>query len=138
MAGSQSDGQKKILERNLDQSDDIKKYWWSQSWKLYFGSTLTKWALTMPIVTTISQQVEVFCGLSFTTSEHHTHAGHSRILRDNEDVQKLVGWFESHDPFPFSDFVVPVSTGILGDETINCHRAFECGNSSKSNIGEKN
>ncbi|GBN66391.1 hypothetical protein AVEN_231622-1 [Araneus ventricosus] len=92
----------------------------------------------MPIVRTVSQQVEDFCGLSFTTSEHHTDATDSRILRDKENAQKLVGWFESHNPFPASDFVMSISTGILGDETINCHRAFESGNSLMSCIVGKN
>ncbi|GBN04070.1 hypothetical protein AVEN_192737-1 [Araneus ventricosus] len=67
-------------------------------------------------------------GLSFTTSEHHTDAIDSRILRDNEDVPKLVDWFESHDPFPTRDFVMSIRIGNLGAKTINCHRAFECGN----------
>ncbi|GBO05090.1 hypothetical protein AVEN_88591-1 [Araneus ventricosus] len=62
-----------------------------------FDSTLTKWILTKPIITAASQQVADFCGLSFTSSEHHTDASDSKILRDNEDVQELVGWFESHD-----------------------------------------
>ncbi|GBL74027.1 hypothetical protein AVEN_230941-1 [Araneus ventricosus] len=101
-------------------------------------STLTKCILTMPIATTVSQQVEDFCGLSFTTFEHHTYARDSRILRDNEDVQKLVDWFESHNPFPFSDFVVSISTGILEHEAINCHRGFEWGNSSMSCIVGQN
>ncbi|GBM73012.1 hypothetical protein AVEN_152316-1 [Araneus ventricosus] len=87
-------------------------------------STLTKWILTMSIVTTISYQVKDFCGLSFIASEHHTDARNSRILRDNDDVQKLGSWFESRNPFPVSDFVMSIGTGILGDETVNCHRAF--------------
>ncbi|GBN48288.1 hypothetical protein AVEN_212567-1 [Araneus ventricosus] len=63
-------------------------------------STLMKWILTMPNVTTISQRVEDFRGLSLITSEHHTNTRDSRVLCDNEDIQKLAIWFESHDPFP--------------------------------------
>ncbi|GBL88224.1 hypothetical protein AVEN_117806-1 [Araneus ventricosus] len=80
----------------------------------------------MPIVTTVSQHVEDLYRLSFTTSEHHTAAINSREMRDNEDVQKRVGWFESNDPFPVSNFVMSISNRILGDEAINCHRAFKC------------
>ncbi|GBN56177.1 hypothetical protein AVEN_29965-1 [Araneus ventricosus] len=69
---------------------------------------------TLQKYSTVSQQVEYFCGQSLTTSEQHTDARDSRILRDNEDVQKLLGWFEYHDPFPVSDFVMPINTGILG------------------------
>ncbi|GBM70177.1 hypothetical protein AVEN_11761-1 [Araneus ventricosus] len=86
----------------------------------------------MSIVTTVSQ--EDFCGLPSIISEHYIDARDSRILRDSEDVQKPVGSFESRDPFPVSDFVMSISTGILGDETINCHIASECGNSSMSCI----
>ncbi|GBM87951.1 hypothetical protein AVEN_195187-1 [Araneus ventricosus] len=88
----------------------------------------------MPAVTNVSKQVEDFYILSFTTSEHHTDATDSRILRDNEKLQKLVGWFEFQDPFAISAFVISISTGILKDETINCNRTFECGNYSMSCI----
>ncbi|GBO21355.1 hypothetical protein AVEN_150857-1 [Araneus ventricosus] len=81
-----------------------------------------------------------FCGLSFTISEHHAYPRDSRILSDNEDFQKLVGWFESYlslESFPVSDFVMSINTGILGAETLNCYRAFECGNFSTSYITGK-
>ncbi len=101
-------------------------------------STLSKWVLTMPILTIVSQQVEDLCGVLFTTCEQQVDARDARILRDTKDVQKFVNWFESHDPFPASEFVMSISTGILGDETINCHRALEIGNSSIRSIVGKN
>ncbi|GBM44033.1 hypothetical protein AVEN_223163-1 [Araneus ventricosus] len=73
---------------------------------------------------TSSQQVEDFYGLSVTTSEHHTDARDSRILRHNEDVQKLVGWLESRNPISCLRYWMSISTGILGDETMNFHGAF--------------
>ncbi|GBM16468.1 hypothetical protein AVEN_94953-1 [Araneus ventricosus] len=82
---------------------------------------LTKLILTMPILTIVSPQVEEFRGVSFTTSEHHTDAKNSRILLYNEDVLKLVDWFEFHDPFPIEDFVMSIS-----NLHSNCYRAFEC------------
>ncbi|GBM22880.1 hypothetical protein AVEN_202145-1 [Araneus ventricosus] len=56
--------------------------------------------------------------------EQNTDDRDSRILHDNEDVQELVDWFESHDPSPVPEFVMSISTGMVGDETINCHRSF--------------
>ncbi|GBO14377.1 hypothetical protein AVEN_214168-1 [Araneus ventricosus] len=100
--------------------------------------TLTKRILAMPIVTIVSQQVEDFCGLSFATSEHHAEARDSRILCDNANILKLVGWLEFQNPFAVSDFVISISSGIMGDETINCDRDFACGNSSMSCIVGKN
>lgn len=93
-------------------------------------STLSRWILTMPTVTTVTQQVEEFCGVSLTTSEQHVDARDARVQRDNADLQKFIEWFQSHDPFPVTNFVMSISTGIVGDDSINCHRAFEIGNSS--------
>ncbi|GBO32205.1 hypothetical protein AVEN_170031-2-1, partial [Araneus ventricosus] len=59
-------------------------------------STLTKRIPTMLIVTTVSQQAENFCVLSFTTSEHRTDARDSRIRRDDEDVQQGSGGGGTH------------------------------------------
>ncbi|GBM45203.1 hypothetical protein AVEN_168284-1 [Araneus ventricosus] len=105
---------RQILKWNLDRSDDAEKSAGYLNHRSGISESIsTKWILTMLIVTTVSQHVEDFCGLPFNTSEHQSDVRDSRILRDNEDVQKRVGWFESHDPFPVSDFVKSISAGIL-------------------------
>ena len=81
----------------------------------------------------LSENWEV-CGVSFVTTEQHVDSRVSRIARDESDVQKFVEWFTIHNPFPVGDCIVSISTGLMGDETINCHLAVEAGMSSISKI----
>ncbi|XP_054714645.1 uncharacterized protein LOC129224244 [Uloborus diversus] len=97
-------------------------------------STMAKWILSMPILVEVSQKVEEFCNLSFVSTEQHADAKDSRITRDEADVQKLVNWFSSHDPFPNSEHLMSISNGIVADESINCHNAYEIGTDSLSKI----
>ena len=42
--------------------------------------------------------------------------------------QRFVEWFSYHSPFPEqSTDLINISNGIVADENINCHRAFEIG-----------
>ncbi|XP_075210330.1 uncharacterized protein LOC142317661 [Lycorma delicatula] len=62
-----------------------------------------------------------------TSSEQHVDMRSARIKRDNEDAEKLDSWFAAHQPFPNILDIVSIGTGIVGDETTNCHLAEEEG-----------
>lgn len=81
----------------------------------------------MPILVEVGQKIEEFYNLSFAVTEHHVDARDSRISRDEAELQKLVDWFSSHDPFPNSEHLMSISSGIVADENINCHNAYEVG-----------
>ncbi|CAG9770015.1 unnamed protein product [Ceutorhynchus assimilis] len=97
-------------------------------------STLAKWVATMPTIMEVSQQVESFCGVSFCTTEQHVDARLSRITRDNSDCKKFVDWFLCHNPFPVGEYVMSLSTGVIGDENVNCHLSDQIGSSSLESI----
>lgn len=97
-------------------------------------STMKKWITTMTTMIDISQQIEQFCGVSFDTTEQHIDARTSRVSRDTNDVKKFLDWFTYHDSFPVVENVMPISTGVIGDEKINCHLAYDIGNESMSII----
>ncbi|GBM77635.1 hypothetical protein AVEN_34460-1 [Araneus ventricosus] len=51
----------------------------------------------------------------------------SRVNRDNDDVKKLMDWLCKHPLFPEVKDIMSVSTGVIGDEKINCHMSQEIG-----------
>ena len=60
------------------------------------------------------------------TSEQHVELGVSRINRDNADLQKVIGWFECHNPFDLHDHSLrSLSTGLTAteDNNLDCDEA---------------
>jgi len=50
-----------------------------------------------------------------------------RIVRDDKDTNNLYNWFLSYPPFPKSSHIMSLSTGVIGDNSINCFKASEIG-----------
>ncbi|XP_054259405.1 uncharacterized protein LOC128984141 [Macrosteles quadrilineatus] len=88
-------------------------------------SVAFRWLQGHTAMAHITEVVEDFCVVKFGTSEQHTDSRESRVQRDNADAKKLLEWMESHDPFPDNNQII--STGIVGDERVNCHRTRELG-----------
>lgn len=90
-------------------------------------SVLTMWTLGMIFLQNVCEEIEKYCDVSFTTSEQHIEMRNSRINRDNDDVKKLLDWFSQHPSFPEMKEIMSISTGIIGNEKINCHMSQELG-----------
>ncbi|CAG9782212.1 unnamed protein product [Diatraea saccharalis] len=90
-------------------------------------SVLCKWVYGMYATNTICEEIERFCKISFDSVDQHVDARDSRIKRDNTDVNELVDWFTLHNPFPNTNQLVSLASGIVGNDQINCHRALEIG-----------
>lgn len=97
-------------------------------------SNLVTWVATIPTVMELTLQLEEFCGVEYNTTEQHVDARMTRVRRDEADVALLLQWFLAHDPFPNGQFIMSISTGVIGDKTINCHDAFEKGTASLTTI----
>lgn len=100
--------------------------------------TLARWIAGMPTAVDVCHQIEQFCEVSFSTSDQHVDTTNSRIRRDDSDLQKFSEWFQCHDPFPEIKSLMSISTGVIADESINCHKAFEKGTASMKTIEGKN
>ena len=63
------------------------------------------------------------------TSEHHTESGRSRISRDNKDLEEVIEWFDSREPFdPSEHNLKSISYGITAvTDEINCDNVEEIG-----------
>ncbi|XP_011859602.1 PREDICTED: uncharacterized protein LOC105557068, partial [Vollenhovia emeryi] len=86
-----------------------------------------KWTLGAAYMQDVCQKVEEFAGIITGTSEQHIDSRQSRVSRDNSNAEKLSVWFNTHDPFPETKYFMSISTGVVGSEIVNCHRAFEIG-----------
>ena len=75
----------------------------------------------------VCNTMEQFCNVSYNTSEQHVDTSVSSILRDTVDQNKLLEFFKTHEPFPVSNNIMSISTGVIGDKTINCYKALEVG-----------
>src|SRR5436190_19326000 len=91
------------------------------------NSVLTMWTLGMVYLHNVCDEIEKFCGISIETTEQHVDMRSTRIVRDNGDLKKLIDWFSQHPPFPKVDKLISISTGVIGDKTINCHKSQEIG-----------
>ncbi|XP_057656427.1 uncharacterized protein LOC130893976 [Diorhabda carinulata] len=90
-------------------------------------SILSRWTKGMTSFQNIGEEMEKMCGVAFTSSEQHVEMRESRIKRDTSDSKKLMDWFTQHQPFPKVADILCLTTGVVGDSTINCHMAKEIG-----------
>ncbi|GBM47025.1 hypothetical protein AVEN_91969-1, partial [Araneus ventricosus] len=87
---------------------------------------LTQWTLGMIHLQNICFEIEKFCDVKLTPSEH-VDTRPSRIARDNEDAAKLSQWLSEHNPFPKIDVIMSIDSGIVGGNEVNCHLSEETG-----------
>lgn len=90
-------------------------------------SVVTKWILPTKVLTEVANEIKKFCNVSFVTSEQHADTRSSRVARDAADLQKLQEFFDKYNPFPESDLVMSIHSGIVGNTDINCYNAHEEG-----------
>ena len=58
------------------------------------------------------------------SSEQHVELGVSRKRRDNINLQKIISWFNGHNPFSITEpCLKSLSTGLIATEGINCDDA---------------
>lgn len=101
-------------------------------------STVNKWILGISSAYNVCEEVEKFCGISFSTTEQHIDARDSRMTRDINDAHKIMEWFNSHNPFPHLKTLMSITTGMTVRDKINCHNAFNIGIASFQKIIGKN
>ncbi|KYN10148.1 hypothetical protein ALC57_17724 [Trachymyrmex cornetzi] len=90
-------------------------------------SVVFKWIRAMLFTTDVVDGMEEFCRVSFKSSYQHIDANDSRINEDAKAVDKITQFFQIHNPFPDVQEIVAISTGVVGNETINCYEAFDIG-----------
>lgn len=51
----------------------------------------------------------------------------STITTDVADLEKLIVFFNTYNPFPITKNITSIFTSIVGAEVINFHKAYETG-----------
>ncbi|KAJ8684487.1 hypothetical protein QAD02_020279 [Eretmocerus hayati] len=91
-------------------------------------AVITKFIASQVSVSAVMNSIEKFTGISRGSSEQHTDARDHRIQKDAEDLKNLLQFFESHNPFPKSPYIMSITSNVVGDDrVINCHKALEVG-----------
>lgn len=97
-------------------------------------STLASWTLGMIRLQDVCEQITEYCNITMDTSEQHIDYRDARVQRDNEDLEKFDNWLSSHDFILNNTELICIANGIVASDLVNCHRAFEIGESLITNI----
>ena len=88
------------------------------------------WVHTMHVCASIHDAMATLTGNTHKTSNQHVELGKSRMKRDNDDLEKVRTWFESHNPFDeCNPLLRSIATGVTSTEAdgINCDDAEAVG-----------
>ncbi|KAE8743484.1 hypothetical protein FOCC_FOCC010907 [Frankliniella occidentalis] len=92
----------------------------------------------MPLTTLLTRALESYTGKSTLTSEQHVDLRESRQIRDQNDLTKMLGWLQAHDPFQECQDLRSLSSGIKATAAVNCDMSLEVGVQAMSrSIGKK-
>ncbi|CAG4972676.1 unnamed protein product [Parnassius apollo] len=97
-------------------------------------SVISKWAYGMHTMNTVYEVLEDLANVRMDKTDQHVDASDSRIKRDIEDINKLLEWLLSHDPFPVIPKIMSISIGVVGNDKINFHNARAVGLASISKM----
>lgn len=78
-------------------------------------SVRAKWIACTVATIEVCNNMETFCGASFSTSEQHVDTRISRIERDNSDLKKVTDFFAQFNPFPVTNDIRSIYSGAVGD-----------------------
>ena len=83
----------------------------------------------------IHNSMSSLTSLLHVSSEQHVEFCVSRKRRDNIDLQKMISWFNYHNPFLITDpCLKSLSTGIITTEEINCDDAETVGENIQKSL----
>ena len=93
-------------------------------------SVRVMWVNSMHRCASVHSAMCNLTGMQHRTSEQHIELGKSRMKQDNEDLKKIMQWFEIHNPFDANDSSLKsLSTGLTVSDKIdvNCDEAEKIG-----------
>ncbi|KAJ8672055.1 hypothetical protein QAD02_003314 [Eretmocerus hayati] len=101
-------------------------------------SVVARYLMGMPAAFSSMESFENYVGVQSANSEQHVELRQGRMKRDQADLEKFKFWLDQHKPFEPRTSLISLSTGIVGDPSINCHKAFEVGRKSMKTMVGKN
>lgn len=101
-------------------------------------SVVAKWVVGLTGATAICMSLEEFSGVKFSSGEQHVDFRASRQDKDEKDRATIYKWFNDHPPFPKSNSLISLSTGVIENKTVNSHQALEIGTKTMQNLVGQN
>lgn len=71
--------------------------------------------------------MEKFCDVTYSSSDQHVDSRESRITKDVADEKKMSEFFANYNPFPVTDKLMSIFSGVIGGNSMNCYMAEEIG-----------
>jgi hypothetical protein len=96
-----------------------------------------QWVFTLPICAAIHDAMTIRSQKKIRTSEQHVDLSSARKGRDLTDLDKLLDWFDDHNPFVCnSSDLSSMSTGLTAEEGdgVNCDITEEVGSKLQSKM----
>lgn len=91
-------------------------------------SVRQQWIYSMHNCASVHLAMTTLTGIQNITSEQHVELGKSRCERDDKDCERILHWFDDHDPFDSEiNILRSLSTGLNADDSTNCDRVDEIG-----------
>ena len=89
-------------------------------------STLAEFVHALPHCIPICQFIDDITGVCTSYSEQHKDLRATSKSRDDEDVHRLIRWFQSNSPCEYSntDGLVSLTTGEVASKEVNCVQAY--------------
>lgn len=98
-------------------------------------SVLTRFIQGMAYAYDIMDQLESFSNSRCATSDQHVDLTFARQSKDKADVRSFKTWLLEHGLFDSRPGkIMSLSTGLVGDSTVDCHKAIEKGLKSLSKM----
>lgn len=79
---------------------------------------IAKFVLTIIILIEVCNSMEAFCDVSYCSSEQHVDSTDARVKRDAPDLMKLLEFFTTYNPFPHTQQLTSIFSGIVANNSI--------------------
>ena len=91
------------------------------------NDTISKWVNAMAVCSSVSSAVEIFAGVTLTSSEQHIDLQQPWQKRDHGDLQRFIYWLRLRDPVHRqSTSLLSIYSGCVANESANCDSAYDC------------
>lgn len=85
------------------------------------------WLLSMPACAEVNNAMQDVTGTAFTTSEQHKESMHTRIERDQKDMDELKNYLQNRNPFTSDPSLRNIASWMTADKSVNVDRAKDVG-----------
>ena len=95
-----------------------------------FDSELQRniWLYSRNICAQVNDSMQDFVDYKSYTSEQHRDTKESRLPKNEDDIKAVLNFFKVRNPFQTQiDGIMNIVTGVVGDKTVNIHKANEVG-----------